>query len=393
MGFEEKISRILNVVKSGASVDAIHAEVLLQFVNRPPEMFERLREELIQAGMAEEDVNRICQDVNEGLLFKTIDKSFMETGHPVRLFVEENRGLKEYIRGPLSKAMKYYRENSDLGKMTFIMALEELSKVGLHYLRKELILFPLMVKAGYQESVDEMQAQDDMIRTLLDESIEAVKTGDKETVLTKAEKAVGEIMNMVAIEEALAAPLLKTKLADADWKEVAIESNNFGFVFLNGRQDVRPSDSMAWLNRTDREEDFERDEPIRLPSGYFTNEELRAVLNTLPCGLTFVNKNNEIQYYSEAPHRVFPRDRSALGKNIETTSPERDLVDVDEFFEPFRKGKKNIETFWVQRGGRLILLRVIAVYSVVGEYLGVIELSEDITDLRRLGGERKLPGS
>lgn len=391
MDFEEKLSRVLKVIESGAPVDVIHAEALLQFAGRPPEFFDQLKEEFIAAGLSEEDASHICQDVNEGLLFQTIDKTYMESGHPVRLFFEENMGLKEYVRGPLTKAMQYYRENTDLGKMTFLMALEELSKVGLHYLRKELIIFPLMVDAGYQQSVDEMQEQDDLIRKLLEEAIEAVKTGDKEEVLKRAEKAVGEIMNMVSIEEALMAPLLKTTLADVDWKEVAKESNNFEFVFVSGRQGARASDAMAWLNKTEHEESLSDNEIVRLPSGYFSREELRAVLNALPCSLTFVNKDDTIQYYTEGTHRVFPRDRSSLGRNVEKSSPERDLVVVDTFLEPFKNGEKEKETFWVQRGGRLILIRVIAVYSIIGEYLGVLELSEDITDLRRLEGERKLP--
>lgn len=129
---------------------------------------------------------------------------------------------------------------------------------------------------------------------------------------------------------------------------------------------------------------------ITVPSGEWSAEELTAMLNTLPFDITFVNKDDVVKYFSEGKERAFKRTRTILGRNVSNCHPPASVHVVEKIVEDFKNGVKDHEDFWIKMPGKYILIRYFAVRSEAGEYLGVLEVTQDIKAIQEITGEKRL---
>ena len=129
---------------------------------------------------------------------------------------------------------------------------------------------------------------------------------------------------------------------------------------------------------------------IKLPSGIFVIEEFTCMLNTLPFDITFVNKDDVVKYFSEGKERAFPRTKAIIGRNVSNCHPPASVHIVENIVEDFKAGKKDQEDFWIHAGEKFILIRYYAVRNEKGEYLGVLEVTQDIKPIQEITGEKRL---
>ena len=153
-----------------------------------------------------------------------------------------------------------------------------------------------------------------------------------------------------------------------------------------------PSDAKAFARTGSAEPEARPEGAINLPSGYFTGPELTALLNTLPCDVTFVGADDTVHFFIEQPSRVFPRTRTIIGRRVADCHPPKSLPVVEALIGAFKDGSKDSEAFWIQRGEQFILIRYYAVRDGQGKYLGVLECTEEISALRQLEGSKLLMG-
>ena len=117
---------------------------------------------------------------------------------------------------------------------------------------------------------------------------------------------------------------------------------------------------------------------------------LETILNTLPVEVSFINKNDEVVYFNKNGDRIFPRTRSIIGRKVQQCHPKKSLHKVTQILEAFKSGKKDVARFWINLKGREIYIRYIQVKDKDGEYLGTLEVSQDITDIKKIEGEKRL---
>jgi hypothetical protein len=129
---------------------------------------------------------------------------------------------------------------------------------------------------------------------------------------------------------------------------------------------------------------------IHLPSGSFTREELQAILNTLPIDITFVNKEEKVRYFSQGNERIFQRNRAILNRDVKMCHPPSSVHVVEKILDDFREGKEQSAPFWIQLKDRFIHIEYFALKNEKGEFLGTLEVSQDLTDKRKLQGEQRL---
>jgi len=125
-------------------------------------------------------------------------------------------------------------------------------------------------------------------------------------------------------------------------------------------------------------------------TGEFLTEELEVVLNTLPIDITFVDKENRVRYFSQSRERIFPRTKAVIGRKVQQCHPQKSLHVVEKILNDFRENKRNRAEFWISLEGRLIYIRYFAVHNKDKEYLGCLEVTQDITDIRKIEGEKRL---
>ncbi|MGY4706478.1 PAS domain-containing protein [Candidatus Bipolaricaulota sp. J31] len=129
---------------------------------------------------------------------------------------------------------------------------------------------------------------------------------------------------------------------------------------------------------------------IELPTGKFTLEELEAILNTLPVDITFVDKDDTVRYFNETKDRVFVRTKAILGRKVQNCHPQKSVHIVERILNDFRNRRREVAEFWIDHGGRLVYIRYLPVWGRDGEYLGVIEVTQDITDIKKIEGQKRL---
>jgi hypothetical protein len=129
---------------------------------------------------------------------------------------------------------------------------------------------------------------------------------------------------------------------------------------------------------------------IQLPSGNFTKAELQAILNTLPVDMTFVDKNEKVKYFSQGKERIFHRSRAILNRDVKLCHPPSSVHVVEQILDDFRTGKQDHAPFWIQMKGKFIFIEYYALRDENGEYLGTLEVSQDLTEKRALEGEQRI---
>jgi PAS domain S-box-containing protein len=119
-------------------------------------------------------------------------------------------------------------------------------------------------------------------------------------------------------------------------------------------------------------------------------EVIEAMLDSMPIEISFVDENDEVKYFNKNGDRIFPRPRSIVGKKVQQCHPQKSLHKVLQILEAFKNGKKDVAEFWINLKGRQIYIRYFPVRDKDGKYLGTLEASQDITDIKKIEGEKRL---
>ena len=120
------------------------------------------------------------------------------------------------------------------------------------------------------------------------------------------------------------------------------------------------------------------------------SELIEFMLNSMPVEISFFDENDEVRYFNKNGDRIFPRSRSVLGRKVHQCHPKTRVNKVIEIIESFKNGKRDVANFWINLNGRLIYIRYFAVRDNNGKYLGTLEVSQDITDIKKIDGEKRL---
>src|SRR5208337_2879727 len=133
-----------------------------------------------------------------------------------------------------------------------------------------------------------------------------------------------------------------------------------------------------------------KDGTIMMPTGHVSVEQLTAVLSTLPLDLTFVDAEDRVAFFTEGPDRIFARSKAIIGRKVQHCHPPRSVETVDQILTDFRSGRQSVAEFWINFHEKFVHVRYFAVRNSDGNYLGTVELTQDLTPLRALQGERRL---
>lgn len=131
------------------------------------------------------------------------------------------------------------------------------------------------------------------------------------------------------------------------------------------------------------------DNLIKLSTGNFTIEELEAIFSALPAEVSFVDKNDIVRFYSNKPNRLFLRGKGALGKDLRLCHPPRFQEMMQKIIEDFKSGKENRALFWRSaHKDKFTSIEYIALRNENNEYLGTLEVVQDVSEMRALEGDR-----
>jgi uncharacterized protein len=229
------------------------------------------------------------------------------------------------------------------------------------------------------------------IRALLKASIDLldspgnVTPEEVKTVVSKVFKPASDgVADMTMKEEQILLPMVMDKLTDMEWYEIYKQTLEIGFCLYDPDVEWKPANIHG-------EEEYNTDrELIQLPSGSFTKAELQAILNMLPVDMTFVDKNEKVKYFSQGKERIFHRSRAILNRDVKLCHPPSSVHVVEKILDDFKTGKQDHAPFWIQMKGKFIYIEYYALRDENGEYLGTLEVSQNLTEKRALEGEQRI---
>ncbi|MEM2910604.1 MAG: PAS domain-containing protein [Nitrososphaerota archaeon] len=129
---------------------------------------------------------------------------------------------------------------------------------------------------------------------------------------------------------------------------------------------------------------------LKFETGSLSKEEVEAILNALPVDMDFVDKDDVYKYFNRAEKRTIKRAKYMLGRKVQLCHSEKSASMVNRILEAFKKGEKDMADFWMNINGRLMYVMYIAVRNKDGNYLGTLEVAQDITDIKKIEGEKRL---
>lgn len=381
----------------GESPELVRQELIETLKNVPYGEVVEVEQELMQEGLPEEEVLKLC-DIHGSVLEGNVDLSGAKdipAGHPVDVFKNENAELKK-VAEKAKGLLHALRAVDDAEYQQFIFGLQgvfnQLMDVDKHYLRKEYLLFPNLEKNDITGPPKVMWGKHDEIREQLKGCIEVLNTKDitRTDLLNSLDllffPALQAVIDMVQKEEEILFPMSMDVLTTEDWHSIHKQTLEFGFCLYDPQVEWKPE------GITDEQDEttVSSDGSIQLPSGSFSAKEIMAVLNTVPFDMTFVDKNDKVKYFTQGKERIFVRNRSIINRDVRLCHPPGSTHVVEKILEDFKTGKASHAPFWIQIKGKFIKIEYFALRGEDGEYLGTLEVSQDLSENRALEGEKRI---
>ncbi len=390
----KQLREVVIDLHDGKTVDEVRAKFKDVIKGVTAQEISAMEQSLIDEGMPVEEVQRLC-DVHASVFSDALEAQVdpkQVAGHPMRVFIEENRAIEQFIANELRPALDAFRGGAD-NAMELVGHVNLLFDVDKHYKRKEEVLFPFLEKYGVYGPTKVMWGVDDEIRAALkDVRRQLLSLGSSEhdriTAANDLEKAVERINEMAFKEEKILLPMAEEHLTAEEWREVAMASPEIGFSL------IEPDAAEAWLRRqasgADGADGVAVPGAIHLPTGVFTVEQLELVLNTLPVDITYVDENDVVRYFSASRERIFTRPRTIIGRKVQNCHPPASVHVVEDIVDSFRRGERDVAEFWIHMGPKFVYIRYFAVRDAGGSYRGTLEVSQEISGIKALEGQRKL---
>ncbi len=364
----EQLKELVIDMHKGAELDGLKQRFKEILVDVSSSEIGEMEQSLIDEGILKADqITELC-DIHVELFKDMLDeKERPETvsGHPVHTYMEENKIAMDLIQK--------IRSAADENKLEL---LKELAKLEIHYTRIENQLFPILENLDISGPPQVMWAVHDEIRA-----------GFKENKLENIEELIEKVDEMIYKEEHILFPMALEKFKESDWARVKRGEEEIGYVW------VRPGDKWKPVTPGDvhaPEIKLESSNLLDLDTGKLSLKQINLMLKHLPIDISFVDVNDEVKYYSATDDRLFPRSPAVIGRKVQKCHPPKSMHIVEDIVAKFKSGEKSVAEFWIQLGDKFINIRYFAVRDDQDKYIGTLEVSQDITHIKTLEGERRL---
>ena len=352
-----------------------------------------MEQSLIMEGMPVEQIQNLC-DVHAAVFkgsIEEIHRSEEENyeNHPLEVFDEENSAIEAFINETIKEILNRYEKEEDSQSSEMLKAsFQKLVEIDKHYSRKENLLFPYLEKYNITAPPKVMWGVDDEVRDALKEIINDMDKGEqKKKIIEDANTLLNKITEMIFKEENILFPMAQDTLTEEEWSAISHDSDEIGYTFIGPQGLYNPEYDG---NLGESKDVASLQGVIPFDAGYLTAKEANAIFNTLPIDATFVDKEGHVKYFTQGKERIFARPKSVLGRDVANCHPPSSLHIVEKIVEELQSGKKDHEDFWIKMGDQFAYIRYFAVRDAQGEYLGILEVTQDIKNIRELEGEKRL---
>ncbi len=389
----EILKDIIRELHRGGNLEELKKRFAELIRDVSPTEISEMEQQLIEEGMPEEEVKRLC-DVHVQVFKESLEGQPLPSsipGHPLHTMMEENRAL-EKVLARWNELLQILEAKGETGikenEQALLRVLNDLAPIEKHYLKKENQLFPLLEAKGVSGPSKVMWAIHDDIRARLRRVRQLVDTGKAEELIALGRTLSQMISDMIYKEEKILFPMSLETLDERDWARVKKGEEEVGYAWVEPGKEWQPGVAVEKLppvpgyGRPKSE--------IELDTGSLDVETINLILKNLPVDLTFVDAEDVVRYYSASEERIFPRSPAIIGRKVQNCHPPASIHIVNRILQAFKEGRRDVAEFWIESKGKFIYIRYFALRDKDGGYRGCLEVSQDVTSIRGLQGEKRL---
>jgi len=400
---KEKLKDALRQIHEGKPTEQVKAVFVDILSQATACVIAEIEQALIAEGLPVEDIQYLC-DVHVAMFRESLDQQMppdMIPGHPVYTFRAENE-LANLALNDTKTAVERFKNQPDVEtRKNLLESARKLKEYNRHYERKENLLFPYLEKYGFSGPSSVMWGIHDDIRKGWKQMIRTLESDrpDSRELALEMEKLFDPMENaireMFYKEDRILLPNALERLTDEDWHTLYTQEDEFGFSFATRGADwpegaVQETKEKDTISQNTEDERTAPMSDFPLTHGDLSISQIDMMLKNLPVDITFVDENDTVRYYSETPERIFKRTPAIIGRKVQNCHPPASVDKVVEIVEDFRAGNRDVAEFWIQLGGKFVHIRYFAMRDAGGNYRGTLEVSQDLTEVRKLEGEKRL---
>ena len=334
--------------------------------------------------------------------------------HPLWAYLEEINAVEKVAleADELLKQEKFIK-NPWLG------VFDSLAQWRIHLSRKQNQLYPMLEEHGFDRPTRIMWTFDDGVRDAISASYALLREDKNEEFLASAPETLAKLRDLNSKELEVLLPTSFKLLSDEEFVRMSKNDHEIGYAIITppGLYVVPGiNDSAAQLNGNAVGQNgavsneflndlagllskyvgpvggaaVSKDAVLDVATGKLTLEQINLLFRHLPVDLSYVDENELVKFYSDTPHRIFPRSANVIGREVKNCHPAKSVHVVEEIVEKFRSGEQNQAEFWINKPGLFIYVIYTAVRDENGKFRGVLEMMQDCTHIRELEGSRTL---
>ena len=336
----------------------------------------------------------------------------------MRKIIELVEGFMDYSRPdvpedhPLSH---YYKENDEMRRL--LLAVEDLiqypmiknqwlelydqiRQYPIHYQRKQNQLYPLLEKKGFDRPTTTRWNFDDIIRDEIKESLRLLEANDEEAFIAAQSELIANARDLMEKEETILYPTSYALISAEEFEDMKAGDQEIGFAFFTVETPSSPN-----THHSTPKEGFAEDlqallskygysagpqQELDVATGKLTLEQINLIYQHLPIDISFVDENELVKFYSDTDHRIFPRSKNVIGRQVSNCHPRKSVHIVEEIVAKFRSGEQDKAEFWINKPEVFLYIVYFAVRDKQGRFRGVLEMMQDCTHIRELTGSQTL---
>jgi DUF438 domain-containing protein len=398
---KKTLKEIIRQLHSGVPASEVK-EKFRQFLEGvSSEEIAKIENELVKEGMPREEIQRLC-DVHLAVFREQLEKQKMEIpiGHPINILMEEHKIMLQLTEKLMAVANKILRVADASYVGDEIHFLEHVSRdftdSEKHYLREENVLFPILEKHGVTEPPAIMWIEHNQIRekkkqlSNLVGNYNVVSFQEFKNQLAETAEALNSILpSHFYKENSILFPTALKVVTEQEWSDVRREFDEIGYCCFTPPQLTVASHAIETekkeVGKTPTVEGV-----LQFETGSLSKDEIEAILNSLPVDISFIDADDAVKYFNKADKRIFVRTKAVIGRKVQLCHPQKSVHIVNKIVESFKKGEKDSAEFWITMNNRLIHIRYFAVRDENRKYLGTMEVTQDLTDIKKIEGEKRL---
>ena len=384
----EQLKSFLKRLGTGEELGAVREDFVSQFAHVEASEIMKAEQGLMREGTPLAEVQQLC-DLHSALfhgstiheqmdaehakveaVLEAQEKSqsvvtLVETvGHPLNRLTEENKALDALIEATKVKVAS---------KTATVDDVNEVRQVSIHYAKKGDLLYPHL-KVAYDISGPSLvmwtvdgDIRDGFGRLARAESIDDAWYEEFDGLLTRAQE-------MIYKEQNILFPICAENFSTEEWYQIYKDTEQYEEIFGVERVAWAEAESALAAKAAPTSGDSNT---IALIGGSLTLEQLDAMLNTMPMEITFVDHVDINRYFNDG-EKVFKRPTTAIGRDVFSCHPPKVEPIVRGIIESFRNGERDNVAVWLEKVGRTFYVNYMAVRDQNNNYLGTLELVQDM---------------